>query len=156
MIYTWKNTGYFDSNAQKVGERLEWLRNKHGGVLQPRQLVEDGRKVASSPLRQCFEWDNDVAAEEYRDIQARRILRFIAVNISRADEKPKFIRAFVNIVPDDGERAYASLFAVMSNAELRKRLLKRALHEADLWRARYDELDELSVVFEALDMAAAA
>ena len=49
---TWKITGIFNADAQKVAEEI----NKIGDEVTPDQIVEAARDE-STELHKCFEWD---------------------------------------------------------------------------------------------------
>lgn len=149
--YHWKDASRISIPAQAAGERLEALRVKHDGIT-ARVVVDDARRKRS-PLHGAFEWDNTVAATEYRLEQARLVLRSIVmVSEKTPDSAP--VRAFV-CISADGERSYTSLDIALSSPEMRQQVVARALRELDVWRDRYEELDELAEIFAALDTAAA-
>jgi hypothetical protein len=148
MIYKWKTE--FPANgvdAQVAGERLEKLRKKNG--LTPKTVVDDARPK-ESPLHACFEWNDSVAAEKYREDQARVIMRNITVQVEDNAGANREVRAFVNVAIDEG-REYTSISNAMSDADLRKQVLDSALHEIDGWRKKYRDLQELAEVLSAAD-----
>lgn len=157
--------------AQAVGERLSRLLDRNGGApLTPAQVLADARKP-TSPLHTHFEWDNNAAAEAYRLDQARHLLRSVKVVFTdqRTGEESIAVRAFL-IPPtaaqageeddDDGadadESGYVRSVTLLSDAEMRRRLVLRALRELEAWRSRHQALVELAAVFDALDTVAAA
>ncbi|MBX6387319.1 MAG: hypothetical protein IRZ07_30805 [Microbispora sp.] len=151
MQYAWKpgfRVGGLD--AQVVGERLDAIRERDGGIM-AEAVVDDARPV-DSPLHPAFEWDDSVAAEKYRLDQARYLIR--AVVIQRPDvEEPRPVRAFVVVKESDGNEVYTSTITALSDEELRRQVLERALRELDAWRRRYDDLAELAEVLAAADRA---
>ena len=148
--YKWKDGARVTKlNAQKVGARLEKMRQKHG-VLTPQAVVRDARKK-TSPLHSAFEWDDAVAARGQRLDRARDIIRSVTVTITGVDEDDtKIVRAFLYT----GD-AYEDLHTVLSTVEKRPALLTAALSELNAVRRRYAALSELAEVFAALDRAAA-
>lgn len=62
------------------------------GVLLAETIVERAR-MKSHPLHDSFEWDNRKAGEEYRLLQATKLIRTVEVKISTADDEYR-IRAF--------------------------------------------------------------
>ena len=151
MQYAWKpgfRVGGLD--AQVVGERLDAIRERDGGIT-AEAVVDDARPV-DSPLHPAFEWDDSVAAEKYRLDQARYLIR--AVVIQRPDvEEPRPVRAFVVVKESDGNEVYTSTIKALSDEELRRQVLERALRELDAWRRRYEDLAELAEVLAAADRA---
>jgi len=60
--------------TEQVAKRLEQL--EQDGRLKARDVVEDARDP-DSPLHDCFEWDDSRAAERFRIVQARRLIRTV-------------------------------------------------------------------------------
>jgi hypothetical protein len=154
VIYEWKPDARYSANPQVVGERLEAIRVAHGGDLHPADVVEDARADAS-PLHPLFQWDDNIAAEEYRKEQARHIIRHITVVFERPPAKAKTVRAFVSIQRQE-ETAYTSVQEAMSHADLRAQVVKQAWRELQGWRQRYQDLQELASIFAAMDDAGAS
>ena len=78
-----------------VGKELERLKEKYDGRLKPEILVAEARHK-TSPLHPCFEWNNDKAAEQFRLLQAERLIVSVRVIIEEREEK--VVR--VNILTD--------------------------------------------------------
>lgn len=155
MIYKWKEGARLpvSVDAQKAGEELERIRTKHNGRLEPEWVVHNA-KSPRNPLHDLFEWDDNVAAQNYRVDQARQVIRSVEVVVEEAPElKPT--RAFVSVV-QERSRAYTSVSHAMSDEDLRKQVLVQAFMELEAWRKRYAELIELAGVFAAIDQARAA
>ena len=73
--YAWRNGARVKVDADIVGAELERLQDENG-------VITTGDVVAASepeaaPLHPHFEWDDAVAADRYRDDQARYLLRSI-------------------------------------------------------------------------------
>ena len=68
MTYKWKLPGIIPVEAQEAGEELDRIYKKYG-ELQPSTIVDESRD-SSAPLHKCFEWDDQTAAEKYRETQA--------------------------------------------------------------------------------------
>jgi len=149
MVYQIKPGARLNGDAQKIGEKIEEIRLKAGGYLRPEKIVAEARR-RSSPLHGCFEWDDSKAAEAHRLDTARYILRVIVVRIESADP-PVETRAFVVVDQKDEAQSFTSIEFAMSRPEHREQILARAKAELDQWRKRYQDLNELSAVFEAID-----
>lgn len=61
-----------NANRAKIQARLKWLAKN--GEITPEQVVEDARPV-DSPLHPYFEWNDSLAAHNWRIEQARRLLQ---------------------------------------------------------------------------------
>ena len=149
--YAWKEGARLSVDPQAVGDELEHLRRRYKRVL-PEAVVAAARSMRS-PLHAAFEWDDDTAAERYRLDQARYILRQITVRVVREDNVVRSVRAFWFV--DGDEKGYTSLRVVMRSEPLRKQVLARAWKELEEWRARYQDLEELAHVFDAMEMSPA-
>ena len=133
-------------SAQVAGDEIERLESE--GRLTPRDLVEDSRPE-DAPLHRCFEWDDTVAAERYREAQAHYIIRSIEVTVERTEQPT---RAFVYTVSDNSGE-YKSIGVVLRDSNSREALLDSARRELLAFRRKYQTLYELSEVFAAIDGA---
>jgi hypothetical protein len=159
-VYAYKSpTGWrWPVPAQVTGERIEALRAARGRRLKGSDLRDDARPE-EAVLHPCFTWDDYQAAEAWRAKQGEDLVRSIVLVEAEADEDKghREVRAFVHIHAEtDREEAnegsgYMSVLEALSNDELRRRLLRRALVEAQQWLRRYEDLVELSEVFAAID-----
>jgi len=118
LVYRWKPQSNIGVDAQMAGERLEALRIRCNGQLMPRAVVEDARPP-EAPLHECFEWNDAAAAEGYREERAGYVLNHITVEIAVPHREPRQIRAFVNVVAEQG-RGYTSVAVALSEPELRR------------------------------------
>ena len=71
MIYQWKAGAVVKASAEDAGAQCEAL--SRAGKLTPAALV-DLNRPEDAPLHNAFEWRDDVAAEKYRESQARYII----------------------------------------------------------------------------------
>ena len=143
MIYKWKISKY-SVDAQQAGEELERIRNKYG-ELSPADIVQESISV-NSVLHNCFEWQDDIAAQKYRERQAQDLIRNIVVEAVVDKEVNPPIRAFVSIQGD-----YKPIQEVVTVEDRRKELLQNALKELQSFKTKYNQLYELSELFEAID-----
>ena len=150
-VYKWKAHANFGIPAQVAGEELERIRTERKGRLIPAVVVDEARPE-EAPLHPAFEWDDAVAAEQYREGQARNLIRHVTVTVQGSGTEPRTVRAFVNVVEGESQ-SYTSTVHAMSDRRLREQVVARALAEAEQWRARYQELAELADVFEAIERA---
>lgn len=155
--YSWKPAAsrFRDVDPQEAGEALDKLRSMHGGDLQPADVVE-AASDESHPLHPVFPWDDEEAARIGRECIAREIIRSIRVRIITPERKEIDTRAFVS-VPDPkqpGKRVYHAVAHTLESPEGRALLLRQAWLELQAWRHKYNELNELAQVFDAMDAAA--
>ena len=147
--YQWSSGARIKIDPQTAGERLEAIRARKGGQLDRRDVLADARKTRS-PLHQAFEWEDSVAAEQYRLMQAGHLLRAITVVFEDAPQSEP-IRAFVHVSKGDDDAAFTHISVALADADMKAQLLKQALAEIEGWRRRYAHLEELSIIFAAAD-----
>ena len=148
MIYQY-STGYRGKqNAQAMGEACERIEQR--GTLTPAALVDEARPE-DSPIHDSFEWDDEVAAEKYRQSQASYYIRHLeAVPVGCSEPQ----RAFVPLTPvsaKGGTFGYMNITSAMASEPTRAIVLDRAMRELRAFREKYEKLDELAEVFEAID-----
>lgn len=146
MTYKWKLPGIVPVEAQVAGEELDRIYQKYG-ELQPSAIVDESRD-SSAPLHKCFEWDDQTAAEKYRETQAKEIVRQITV-VSETTGKQPNVRAFVHV-----EGTYKPIDVVLRNEDNTAELLSNALRELKAFREKYNSLSALRPVFDALEQIA--
>lgn len=141
--YAWKQTpcrfNRNNADAQKCGEEIEKANFNIDTML-------EFAKNEDSELHKLFEWNNDVAAERYRRLQAREIIGAIVIKGTEKTETP--IRCFqITSTPN----TYAPTQTFLVNKEEYTSLLARAKSELKNIQNRYSQLAELEDVFIAID-----
>lgn len=129
--------GYDDVKQCTANDALSWCEQNPDSALH--SLVGD--------------WDDKSAARKWRVNQMRLVIRSIEIVYPDAPETPT--RAF-ELDPsrwqkDDGYKPYRSTRDIMGDPEARALLLQRALGDLISVRRRYSRLQELSIVFRAID-----
>lgn len=119
------------------------LMNKDG-MLDPHDVVNAARSP-DSPLHQHFTWDDSEAAEKHRLHEARQLIR-VTIETLPVDGKDVETRTFVSLSSDRKAGGYRLTTTVLSDDELRARLLEDALRELRSFEAKYRALKELSKV----------
>lgn len=142
MVYSFKSGSHIKADAQAAGEMCEKLAAE--GRLTARDLVEENRPE-SAPLHNEFEWNNDVAAESWREHQARHIIGCLVIKA----EKKEPVRAFFNI--QRSEPTYSHIESILQSRDEAESLLRTALAELTAFERKYAMLKELTAVFEAID-----
>lgn len=117
-----------------------------GGVIEPRAVVEAARDP-DSVLHDYFEWNDSTAAEAYRIVQARQLLRTFVVHVG---EPAVATRAFVSLTSDRiSGGGYRATIDVLSDDELREQMLQDALEEFQSFEEKYSQVTALAPVFQA-------
>ncbi len=118
----------------------------------------DASRDEKAPLHSCFEWDDSVAAENYRLYQARQIIGSIEIKVKVTgveNEQPTFVtvRAFPNTQPYAPKKKGEFVFVdtVLKNPDYRTQILKNAYQSLLAFKRNYENYAELSGVFRAID-----
>lgn len=142
MIYEWKPGSRFKVDANTAGAVCGQL--EAAGNLTAKSLL-DASRPEDAPLHSEFEWDDSVAAEKFREDQARSIIRHLVV---RLDEKPDTpVRGFFQI--RQAEQSYTNVNVILAQRDLRSELIQQALEEMAAFQRKYGTLTELAMIFEA-------
>lgn len=149
MVYQYRVKGLQKVPAQVAGEVCEALENSTVG-LSPKSLLEASRNV-NAPLHDEFEWDDGVAAEAYRETQARDIIRNIyVVKVDQPEEEPR-IRAFVNAKSETRPGSYHNIRTAVQDVDIKVQLLAAAKRECVSFVAKYHSIEELCGVVREME-----
>lgn len=138
MTYRWKIPGVIPVEAEKAQKELEriWQEQKS---LSPGVIVE-GSRAKKSVLHNAFEWDNRKAAEAYRQVQARTILRMIVkTDPTDALQSCRPVRAFVR-----AKEGYMPMQAAEEHEPAMQGLLKQAKRDTLAFLLKYRDLKQLA------------
>lgn len=145
VIYTWKDNFRANVKADVVGAVLEELEQSESGVTA--QAFVEVSRPEEAPTHQLFEWRDDIAAEKWREQQARVIISHITV---RYETVPEPQRAFFHIYKD--EPTYKSVGSIKESEEDMSALLEMARRELVAFEKKYAILrKELKSIFDAID-----
>lgn len=155
MVYKFKEGSRFPIQPQVAGETLEKIRKRNKDKMLLPQEVVDAARSSKSPLHSCFDWDDVTAANEARLERARMLIRCVIRVVKQKGNPEKMVLQYVNLtIPDEG-RGYVTTARVMSDEELRRRMIADALKGLEAWRKRHAMLSELQGIFDAIDKLAA-
>ncbi len=144
MVASWKVAGIFKADASKVAEEIRNI----GKECTTKDIVSVARD-ANSELHKCFEWNDTVAGEKYREIQAQQILRSLVISKQVEDKEPVTYRLFVNTGDRDGK--YKPVEVVVRQPDEYEKLLEMAKRELQAFKDKYSVLVELSELFKEID-----
>lgn len=142
MVYQFKKGSRIKTDPQIAGEVLEGLESDNN--LTARALVDVSRPE-DAPLHNEFEWDDSIAAEAYRENQARHIINCLEI----VTEERAPVRAYFSIERTSSE--YQHITAILKSIDSREQLFKTALAELIAFQNKYAALLEFAKVFEAID-----
>ena len=142
MIYQWKIPLY-KVDAQTAGEELERI-TKARHALTPDAIVDESRSE-DAILHGCFEWNDQNAAERYRESQAQEIIRnIVTVNVD-GETLSEPVRAFVSI-----QGNYESMDIVVKTKDYQDEMLQKALRDLRSFQHKYSGLTQLAEIFASI------
>lgn len=151
MVFQWKINKY-PVSAQVAGTVFEDIEKRHGEV-DPKVVVDESRPAAS-PLHDCFEWDDETAAEKYREKQAQSMIQNIVV-VEVKDPTGKElepVRAFVSVSDTNSntDRKYISVEVAVKDNNYNANVIATALQELRAFEKKYVDIIEFSDLFRAI------
>ena len=147
-VYRWVTGSHIRGSAQAAGEECAKLEMR--GELTPKALVDESRPE-DAPLHDMFNWNDEEAAELYRQTQAQYIIRSIEV-VAVGDSKP--VKAFVSVQTVGKSRIYQNTEVALSIPDTRDQVLQAALAELRAFERKYGRLEELADVITAIRQVA--
>lgn len=142
QAYAWKSASYIRANANQAGQMCEQLAATKG--LTPKNLV-DANRPEDAPLHDEFEWRDDIAAEKYRESQARHIILSLVLVPEQKEIQP--VRAFFSVTGS----GYESTELILRTPDKKEALLQQATRELQAFRRKYAALIQMAEVIEAID-----
>jgi len=105
--------------SEAMKQELRRLSEKGGGTLTPSRVVDVARSPLN-PLHKYFEWDDAVAAEKYRQDQARELIRCVHIEVTTENVTyvvPCYVRDTSLL---DSESGYIELLSIRGNPQKKK------------------------------------
>lgn len=143
--YSWKSVG-FNANAQKVGEELENIVD-----VTNRNVLDYAKNNINSELHKCFEWDDTIASEKYRLIQASNLISSISFVIQ--EEPIKKQKVYFSIKTEEKDTCkFENIKNILEDDEKYYALCNKAKNELESCKNNYNDLikkeDLKNIVFE--------
>lgn len=128
------------ADAHKVSMELESIGYQNGtDEFNTQEVVDFARNNPSSEIHKLLEWNDSIAAEQYRNQQVRDILRYLKITVVKEEEpgvkEPTLTRCFVNTGKRDG--TYKKTEIVFQNATEADRILENMKRDAENYINRY-------------------
>lgn len=134
-----------DQDATIIGRALEDIEQRKAGIT-PHDVVEEARPDDAA-LHNYFEWEDSVAAEEYRRTQARYLIRAVLVVREEGDEPIPTWHNVIQTIPGDGtERVYRRIDIVAQQSDLLEQVIERELRQLEGVQRRLSQYEELRPV----------
>lgn len=139
---------FTDKDAAVIGPALEELH-----MVTATEIVSAAR-AESSPLHPYFEWRDSVAADLFRQEQARHMARSILVRVVVSPTRTEPVRAFhaVHLVrqpgeppvaQEDSERSYVPVATLQEDPALGQQIVSEAHQQLIGWQRRYSQYRRL-------------
>ncbi len=142
IVATWKTSGLFKADAQKVAKELTDM----GDEIAPPEIVDKARDETTE-LHKCFEWRDDIAAEKYRIYQARQLMCNLVVVEQEKKDTQEPVRLMFKTRESEG---YKPLPVILSKPDEYQALLARANEELRRFKEKYKMLKELNDIFDMI------
>lgn len=138
-----------DSKANTYGQHiLNLLKTRKIKSITAKEVLDDAKNT-DTPYHEHFDWDNEIAGEKYRLAQARQLLsNIVEVKVISEEEVP--VRVFVNVIDDEGVRAYVPTEYAMARPQMANQVIAQALREVKTWSNKYKEYQELAQIRNAI------
>lgn len=143
--YQWKTPGLYNVDPTIAGNFLNEIYEEQGKI-EPSIVVEKSRPD-DAPLHHCFEWNDEIAANKFREQQARVLIANVVITGEPSEDT--YTRAFVHV-----QNEYQPLYIVLEDPRKTGELLESALKELRAFERKYRELEELAPVFSAIEKVA--
>lgn len=141
-----------------IRDILQDMYERHGR-LTPAIIVDESR-AEDAPLHKRFEWDDTVAAEQYRFLQAARIIRSVRITRAVGDTdgddgpaEPEGVRAFLPVRGRDrddvGSWTYEPTRKALADPTSRRILLNEMRRDWRAFQSKYQALSEYAKLIEA-------
>ncbi len=149
MVYKYSIKGLYKTPASIAGAVCESLANSDGG-LTPRRLL-DASRPESAPLHGEFEWNDEKAAECYRESQAAGIIKNLIV-VETEEQTAESCRAFVNVHSKQNLGNYHPIKVVLDTPDMYEQMMKAARRDMMSFIAKYKSLEKVSRVIDQMQM----
>jgi hypothetical protein len=166
--YEWAGSARYNADPQAVGQELERIRTRDGGITVEAMLEE--ARPDDAPLHPLCTWDDEVAGEKWRKHELRQVPRSLRVIIKERESRPAYVHiqpvaggqpgyyqdakvAIANI--DEYELAFKSAYQRLTQAQTALADLERVAKGGSSQRDR-ERRALLKQVEQALSLANAA
>ena len=149
----WKIKGIYKADPTAIYNEITSI----GETVKPAEVVEYA-KNENTELHKLFTWDDTVAAQRFREVEAQRIIRnIVIIDKEKSADGKKDEKIVVRAILSTNQKTqeYATVQRVVSNKDSYTRLLAAALAELEAFRKKYKVLaGDLDIVFDAIDQVA--
>lgn len=126
-------------NPEDAAQELSRIHNENG-ILTPDLVLEEAQSE-SNPLHNVFEWDNEVAAHNYRKSQATQLIYSVQVVREDAPPEPVYIHS-------KSSNGYLPSQKVVSNINLYEEAYRKALGRVGDAENSLRQLERLAELYQ--------
>lgn len=134
--------------AEACLSQLRDVQEQHSGILTPTAVVDAARPV-DAPLHPCFEWNDTIAAERFRQEQAKVLIRSVRV-LFVPDDKSGRAQPTNVYIGIEGGRKFISSPTVAPKSGLSVDLKTEFVRELDVLFQKYGSVPELARVIHEM------
>ena len=145
MIYEWKSGYSHKVKPEVAGAVFEELEKKEGLTA---QTLVDASRPEDAPLHKEFEWEDTIAAEKWREQQARVLIAHLTIRMEEVEEAPP-VRAYVSLQDDTSK--YEHITTVLRDTKKTDVLFDVAMKELKAFKAKYASLEVFAELFAEID-----
>lgn len=138
-LVTWKINKY-KADAESAYAEISKL-----SEITPQNVVDLARNDKSA-LHSDFEWNDTIAGEKYRKIQAAEMIRMFVFTPVKEDNEPTRVFEI-----STKKNVYKPTQMIVKNEDEYQSLLKMAMQELNNFKRKYHRLSELETVFKAIE-----
>lgn len=132
-------------------DEMKEIRAAAGGILRRQDVVQFARDPATA-LHSHFEWDDRAGAEQYRLLQAGKMIRGFVTIIAGSNV---LVRGYVSLMPDRlNGGGYRPIEAVLKSKSMRAQLIEGAFRDFAIMRRKYEQIQALEPVWTAMEKVA--
>lgn len=124
-------------------DQLQAVYDKHGRLTSA--IVIDVARDPDHPLHPRFEWDDSIAGEQYRYIQAGKLIRSVKITYTRrtrTSEDVRTLRAWHSLPDPETEASYRPLDEITEDPVATKILLAEMEREWRTFKRRWEHMRE--------------
>ena len=138
--YKWKLNGFYSATADQAAQAFKEIESK---TKLTAEAVVEYSKPEDSVLHNDFEWNDDVAAHQYRLQQARCMIGNLTVTVEQDDSAAEPVRAYFHIAE---KKAYERAEVVVQDEDKMASVRKEARRELEAFERKYRRISGLSEI----------
>lgn len=135
MVYTWKSGSRIKADPVQAAKVMNDLAGRN--ALNASNLVEVSRPE-DAPLHSEFEWDDEQAAGQWREHQARHLISCLVQFDENEERTQQPVRVYFQV--EEASSNYEQLDVIVQSESKAKKLLKQALNELIAYKRKYAAL----------------